>query len=179
MTDPPDTEIEIAKAQRLRYEMVRMRDQMNHCLVLLEEQLLEHPQEATVAAPLSSDAELTTSFQQLSDRADKLTELLSTKAATADVNRGFKKTGRRILGSYGLWLVDVIMIIVSVVVITGIVHRIENLVHQNCALYGYVLSLYNPATRARSPLGPVAYDNFYRQMQDGADALECGIPHKI
>ena len=57
--------------------------------------------------------------------------------------------------------------------------RLEASIHESCTLYGFIISSYRETARQASPLGPDAYDQFYRAMQTSADHLNCGIPHKI
>lgn len=49
--------------------------------------------------------------------------------------------------------------------------------HWQCTTLGYLLGSYDLTGRDRYPLGSGAYDTKYRQMQQAADTLRCGIPH--
>lgn len=126
------------------------------------------------------DAELIATAQQLAHRLDAGTEsLTAVLAQLTELRTQQKWSVRAILGSYGVWLFDIVLIIVSVIILTGITQRLESSIHETCTLYGFIIPSYRETSRAASPMGPEGYDNFYRQMQVSADNLNCGVPHRI
>lgn len=52
-------------------------------------------------------------------------------------------------------------------------------VHQTCTLYSQFIKAYNPANATRLQMSVDAYKDQYRQLEASADALNCGIKHKV
>lgn len=57
--------------------------------------------------------------------------------------------------------------------------RIDTTIHETCSLYSLFINSYNPASAAKSPLGPEQYNIAFRQLQVSADNLDCHIKHKL
>lgn len=117
--------------------------------------------------------------QQLVGRMDDLAGLLR---QLGEVKDDQKKTWWWLKGGAGFLIFDVAISILGAIAIylgNGVIDQVQAQQHNVCTLYSFVINSYNPAARERSPLGPVQYDNFYRQLQHAADGTQCGIPHKI
>lgn len=114
--------------------------------------------------------------------ADSLTaEIVALRISVTALDRN-KGSRLAVIGSYVLWLIDIAIIAFVAVLLHNQSTqnaRIETSIHEQCSLYALIIPSYGEASKQRSPLGPAAYDNAYRQMQNSADHLNCGIPHTV
>lgn len=146
----------------------------------------QDPIEEPSVVPTTDFTALGPPQEQLIDKMEDVAALLrDLKKVKADQ----KKTWTWVKGGAGFILFDVLITVlgaIGIITMYGIINEVEDQgaklqtsIHETCSLYGFVIQSYNQMSRDRSPLGPEAYDNFYRQLQGSADRLECHIPHKI
>lgn len=115
-------------------------------------------------------------FQTIADLIDEQTKLIK------HLNDRLKLSEKRTVLMAGA-----LTILVCVVLFVGFLfysvnnqnNRLEASIREQCSLYELIIPSYSEASKQRSPLGPAAYDNAFRQMQISADHLNCRIPHRV
>jgi hypothetical protein len=124
-------------------------------------------------------ASLAATNTALADRIRSLTERLDEKAEKEEVKKGQRKTLRVALGAYGIWIVELLVVLSFGSIILTQQAQIKNQQHSSCALYALFIKSYREESAARSPLGPEGYVAAFREIQNAADYNHCGIPHKV
>jgi hypothetical protein len=122
-------------------------------------------------------AALETQNKRLNTQNKALTEL----ATSQDKLRRFS---RWLAGLYALTALSIVgAVIAGVVILSSLnatVERNKLSIREQCFEKGLLLSTYRPTGPSpTSAIPPEQYQALYRQLQDSADRLGCGIPRKV
>lgn len=89
--------------------------------------------------------------------------------------RGIKQLDKRkgsrlaVLGSYALWIIDIVLIAFLVVLLMQVVTGVK----EQCNTLDLFLGLHSDAARVRFEKGPEAYDTAYGRLRGSYERLDC------
>jgi hypothetical protein len=150
---------------------------------------------------MTTDDELVTSVNNL--RLSLTSAVDSWRAEQTKIDKEQKKSWNWIKGSIGFVAFDVVITFIGLymginvirvsnendalinqlqrqnMAISLVVNQNRVYIQQSCNLYSFVINGYGDIARARFAGGTSAYNNFIIDIQNGADALKCGIPNKL